>query len=228
MIWGAFCSMASSIGSAIGSAFSSAASVITSACSNIISVAGNVIEKGIEAFHSFANTIETVLQAVGVIPPQEKIEDLGDRAHQAERAGISPDNFPEFDEYMAAIRAFKLDPEQSKAVDPMVKLTVGLGVASRILEHKLDAPDGSGVELMGLVAQNPEYLTVDRMVSILSKTSDIASVVEYFNGRLEPQQSLSTEKVLVEAEKSLSPNKDERTIYAELDSASRTAQNLDH
>ena len=103
-----------------------------------------------------------------------------------------------------------------------------MGVASRILEHKLDAPDGSGVELMGLVAQNPEYLTADRMVSILSKTSDIASVVEYFNGRLEPQQSLSTEKVLVEAEKSLSPNKDERTIYAELDSASRTTQNLDH
>lgn len=77
MIWGAICSVASSIGGAICSAVSSIGSGLTSFVSNIAPTLANIIDaiKPIaKAIGEFANAF---LQGLDILKPDEKLEDIG-------------------------------------------------------------------------------------------------------------------------------------------------------
>lgn len=210
----------SSIGSAISSGFSSFCSAVGGALSSALAIVSPMLALGIEAIKAVATIAHTVLTELGIIQPEEKVDDIGDRVQQASEAGIKPENYEKFDEYVTAIRGFELDPEKSKKTSESEKLLTGLSFASLALEDKFKGSDAGNLSnLWLLVAKNPDFFTGDRISSILSATTDIKSIKDYFDGKLTSSGADIIEQKLFDAEKSLSPEKTDNAIYADIDTA---------
>lgn len=60
--------------------------------------------------------IANIAKALAVKNPNENVDELGDRVIQADEAGIHPENFEKYDDYMKAISEFEVDPERSKEI----------------------------------------------------------------------------------------------------------------
>lgn len=203
------CSFVSGVCSAIGGAISAAVSTISPA-----------LGFGLEVIKVVANVAQTVLTVLGILKPEERIEELGDKVQQASEVGITPEKYEKFDDYVQAIRNFELDPEKSKKTTELEKTAVGLGFASLTLEEKYKGSDANNLaNLWNLVAKNPDYFTSDRILSILPITQDMKSISDYFESKLDTRDALAIEKKLFDADKSLSPDKSDETIYADLDAA---------
>lgn len=190
------CSVASSIGSAFSSAVSSIGRVLSSFAEVIAPVIGSIIEAlqpVAEAIGTFANAF---LQALGIIKPDERVEDLGDRALQAAEKGITMDQFENFDDYMAALRNFDLDPEKTAKRSHAEKLTAGLGVGTCGVEHKFNAEPGSLKDLWLLPMSNPVYFTPERMTSLLTTGRLGGDIFSYLEQKLSGGDARAIEKKL--------------------------------
>ena len=62
-----------------------------------------------------SKAIQAIGRALGIIKDKDQIEDLGDRALQAEEKGITPDKYSTFDEFKQALDNFELNPDKTKA-----------------------------------------------------------------------------------------------------------------
>lgn len=215
MIWGAICSFVSSVGSAISTAVSGIGSALSSFASTIGPVLGNIIDalKPIaEAIGNFANTF---LQALGILKPDEQVEDLGERALQAAEADVILDRFDDFDSYMDALRKFELDPEVAAKRNPAEKLVAGLAVGTIGVEDKFDAERGSLNGLWLLPIANPDYFTPERMQNLVAAGRLGADVYDYLEQRLSGGNSSRFEKSLGAGMNET----DVGTLYDALDSA---------
>ncbi|MEC6830370.1 hypothetical protein VXS06_01155 [Photobacterium toruni] len=218
----------------LSSSFSAACSVVTSVCSAAVSVcssigrsigniASNIAPKlmMIVGPTSKLNTLlavaDAVIQMYSILKPDEKIQDIGDKAIQASEEGISMDKFDDFDEYMASLRNFEIDPERSEKIDELTKQLAGIAVVTQGLADKLNIDGATLGNVWTLPALNPQVFTPERIKAILDNTSNITNVVRYFEKDLTPQIARSTEKELVAAEKQLSPEKLDVDIYKLLD-----------
>jgi hypothetical protein len=216
-----------SISSAITSAVSSIGPAVSSFCANVLPRIAPILKQGLEILSTVCRIAEILMHVFNVFKPEDTVEDIGDRAIQAsEKESITPDKFDDFDDYMEAIRNFELDPQRSAEISHEAKIVAGLAIGSKGLDEKLFVNDGTMANLWVLAASNPDYFNAERLEAILGKTVDITSIMQYFEGKLGPADTLETEKNLVDVEKSISPNKDEKTIYSELDAASRAVQEL--
>ncbi|MDZ7855049.1 hypothetical protein [Sphaerotilus sp.] len=169
-----------------------------------------------------------MLKIFGVFEEDDDVEDMGDRAIQAGEAGIKPEKFDTYDEYMAEIRNFKLDPERSAELSSVEKLAAGLGIGAVGLEKKLDAPEGSMGVLWLLAASNPAFFTADRLVHLVKSGADLLQVASFFDGKLGPADAVSTRQTLMGVERDFSPGKSDEAIYAELNVAKTAVRNLEH
>ena len=214
----------SSIGSAISSGFSAVCSGIGSACSaigrgvssfcsTVLPAIGNL---AVDAIRGIGNTVGDIARALGIFKPDEKPEDVGDRALHAADDGIQPESFDKFDEYMDAIRNFDIDPVKSQKFTPEQKSVAGMAIAVRGMEGKYKLPVGALNELPILVSRDPEYFSADRMTSILATTRDIPTIIEYFDNKLGRTDKTTVESVLVQAEQSRNPEKSFEDIKNEI------------
>lgn len=210
----------SSLGSAISGAFSSACSAIGGALSSALSVISPMLSVALEVVKVVVSVAHSVMMELGLLEPEDDLEDMGNRMLQAGEAGITPENYEKFDDYVQAIRNFDLDPEKSKKTSETEKLVAGLGFATLSLEDKFKGSDaGNLANLWLLVAKNPDFFNSDRISSILSTTTDIKSIKDYFDGKLTASETETIEKTLLTAEKSLSPDKSDNAIYADVNNA---------
>lgn len=220
--------------STISSGFSTACSAVASVCSTAVSVCGSIGRSVGNIVSNIApklmmivgptsklNTLlivaDAVVQLYSILKPDEKIQDIGDKAIQASEEGISMDKFDDFDEYMASLRTFEIDPERSEKIDELTKQLAGIAVVTQGLAEKLNIDGATLGNLWTLPALNSQVFTPERIKVILDNTSNIANVVRYFEKDLTPQIARSTEKELVAAEKQLSPEKSDADIYKLLD-----------
>ena len=174
-----------------------------------------------------ASIASNIFQVFGIFKQDEKVDEMGDRVLQAGEQGIEPKDFSDHEAYMDKLREFKLDPEKSEQFTPLEKVAAGLAVGGTGIEKKLDIQEGAVAVIWPLVAANPEYFNPQRLQALIEKSGDISAVMKYFSGSLGATEASNTEKTLVGVEKSLSPNKDEKTIFQELDAASNAVQALD-
>lgn len=192
MVLGALASAGAAISSAvatIGTAVSSFAATIAPTLGSILTT----LKTYAEPLAKFANTF---LQLLGIFKPDEKVEDIGDRAMQAADKGITPDKFEKFDEYMSALRKFELDPEQSARNSSTAKLVAGLGISTVGIEDKFNAQRGSLNSLWLLPLANPSYFTPERMQSIVSAGRLSADIFSYLEKKLSDGESRNFEKSL--------------------------------
>lgn len=219
MVFGIFASVASTVVSAV----SSIGTAVSGFCASVLPKIVPTLESVGSVIRGVANA---VLQILGIFKPGEDVEEVGDRAIQAGQAGIKPEKFDTFEEYMEEIRNFKLDPEKSTTLSSVEKLAAGLAVGATGLERKFDAPEGSMGPLWLLAASNPDYFTADRLVNIVRHGGDMGTVVRFFEGRLGPADAVATRQTLVGLERELSPGKGDDVINSELNSAKEAVRQL--
>ncbi len=223
---GFVCSVASATVAAVGSAISTIGPAVSSFCTNVLPRLAPFIEKGLEALQVVGKIAQALLQIVGIFKPKEDIQDMGDRAMQAAEKGTRPENFDKFDDYLESIRNMELDPEKSQKSTAEQKIAAGLAIGAKGLEEKFNAPEGSMGNLWVLAAAAPAFFNEHRLESIIKSTTDIATVMRYFDGKLDLSEARSMGKTLVDAERTLSPGKIEEAIRTELRDAQEAVRNL--
>lgn len=206
-------SLIASIGGAIASAVSTLGPAVSSFCTTVLP---RIVPMLDQVGHVLKTVANVVLGVLGIFRPGEDVEDMGDRAMQAAEQGIRPEKFDSFDEYMAEIRNFQLDPEKSASRSSDEKLMAGLAVGATGMEKKLAAPEGSLGPVWLMAATNPAYFTADRLVSILQTGSQVLNIMRYFEGKLGPADAVNARDAMMDVERKRSPEKSDTELYEEI------------
>lgn len=103
--------------------------VVVSSVKAIATTVG-LAKLSIDGLKEIAGIIKQIGIALGIIKEDTNLEELGDKALQAEQEGIKPENFKTYDEYVRKIETFELDPEKSKKLSPEEKNRRGIEVMS--------------------------------------------------------------------------------------------------
>lgn len=214
-----------SIGSAVVSAVSSIGPAVSSFCATVLPKIAPLLNQVGEIVKTVANVVLSVL---GIFKSGEDVEDMGDRALQAAEQGIKPEKYDTFDEYMAEIRNFQLDPEKSSNHSGAEKIAAGLAIGAIGMEKKFNAPEGSLGSIWLLAASNPAYFTAERLIDIAKSGSNVVSILRYFEGKLGPADAVSARETLVGMEKQRFPEKNKEAILTELNMAKDAVRNLDN
>jgi hypothetical protein len=212
-------STVASVVAAITPVIASIGPAVATFCTTVLPKIVPVLIGSLEKLNTFVNVVQAVLQIMEIFRPGEQLKDIGDRAIQASRQDIKPENFDSFDAYMKEIRAFELDPAQTDKITDADKYAAGLAVGAQGMDEKFNVREGTMANLWPLVANNPEYFTSTRLTTLLNSTTDVISLLKYFEGRLAPAAAAETEGKIVAAEKAMTPEKTEEAIFAQLDAA---------
>lgn len=206
--------------SGIGSALSSFATGVGAVIGNIVSALAPVAS----AVGKFANAF---LQGLGFLKPDESAEELGERALQAAEQGINIDQFDDFDDYMAKLRDFKLDPDVSARRSIADKLVAGLGVGTVGVEDKFNVERGSLNGMWLLPMTNPGYFTPERMRDMVSTGRLGGDVFSYLENKLSGAEARSFEKSLeINPDGTPMDPKGQDNLYEALDNARESWANI--
>jgi hypothetical protein len=220
MVWNAIISTIGSIGSAVASAVSTIGSAISSFASSIGPVLGSVIDALKPVAEALGRFVNAFLQGLGILQPNEKVEDIGERALQAAGKGITIDKFDNFDDYMDALRKFEVDPDIAAKRSPAEKLVAGIGVGTIGVEDKFHAERGSLNGMWLLPLTNPEYFTSERMQSLVSTGRLGGDIYAYLEKRLSGGEARGIEKSLeVGADGKPMNEAEQDKLYGALDAA---------
>lgn len=218
LIAAAFSAVASVV-AAVTPVIASIGPAVASFCTTVLPKVVPVLIGGLEKLNTFVGVVQAVLQVMQIFRPGDQLKDIGDRSIQAARQDIKPENFDSFEAYMDEIRAFELDPAESKQITDAEKYAAGLAIGAQGLDEKFNVREGTMAHLWPLVANNPEYFNSTRLTSLLKSTTDVISLLKYFEGNLGPAAAAETEGKIVAAEKAMAPEKTEEAIYVQLDAA---------
>ncbi len=105
-----------SIATSIGSAISSCASSLSSAVASIIDIGRTKIEfkvKFSEIIDAIVGVISAIGRALGLIKPEENMQELGEKALQADEEGHNLEEFDnDYERYKAYIDGYKIDEKK--------------------------------------------------------------------------------------------------------------------
>ena len=188
--------------------------ILISAVSEVLSVAAKVVTTALQVVGTniidFAKILEGFFKAAGLLDETESVENLGDRAIQAEEAGeLDPEQFDSYEEYMKKVREFELDEERSKTITPEQKMEKGVELMTQLAVARYGEETGAG--LVTMAAEHREYFSDGDKLSEIGKLTkdgeaEVADIVNYVGGR--PQ---STERddaafdALLRVEKNTAP-----------------------
>lgn len=104
------------------------------------------------------NIIIGIVKGLGIVQPEENATDLGDKALQAEEAGITPENYDSYEEYLKAVEKFETNPKRSAKIDENEKLQKGAEIITATLIENADS----------IRNKNVEYILKDRLKAKIS------------------------------------------------------------
>ena len=206
---------------------SSALSFVGSVCSAVVGGVAAVVGGGVTALagavgvalkvtgllDTVVKIVDVIGRALGIWGEKETTEEMGDRALQAQEAGIRPENFETYDQYLKEIRGIELDPEKSKKHTTAEKIMAGMGVCYWGLDDKYGK--GSG-DLITHIVKDHEYFNEKRLGAYLDGVRSVADVARYFSGKLNPDDTNRVCDDLMGVEKQLNPEKSDADIYRDL------------
>lgn len=120
----------------------------------IIQTVGAVLKIIETVIQVLAPVIQKIGQSLGLIDEGEKSEDLGGRALNAEDAGIRPEEFGSFEEYLQEVKKFP--PETDKPIEDRLKK--GAELVLGVLAEKYP---GLETEVFATLKDLPELTTVN-------------------------------------------------------------------
>ena len=200
------------------------AGVVSAALS--ITKAVSVIGLAIEGLKVVANALVNIGKALGLIRQDIEPEELGDKAIQAEEAGIRPENYRTYEEYVKEIEQFEVDPEKSKQISEEAKQYKALELSAGLLAEKI--PEADILSLM-ITAQTPNVLSPEKMAAMIEILKE-KNGVETFNSMVgflnntekNPAKAEMGLHGLINIEKTLNPSMNSGdALRAVLDSAEK-------
>ena len=192
--------IAGTIGAAAASFLSTAATTIgalAGAAGNLLKLAGPLLGK-------VGDVIQVVGGLLGVLKPNENIEELGAKALDADK---KPEDFDSNAEYIDYLRnEIKLDKEKfDKATDgeKMARTAVGASVVAKGIEEKkgFDIPTTFWVKVAEQALKGKE---INALIDTF-KEDKLKSYVGYSEGKLNYKDEMKTGDKLVEMYKELEP-----------------------
>ena len=157
-------------------------------------------------------------KSLGLVNEKENIGDLGDKAIQAEEAGIKPEEYETFQDYVNAIESFSVDENKSISIGDERKHTKGLEILTCLLIEKL--PKAPIVDLIALVSAYPKLFTLNAIVKLGKIVSNDPSIIEvvvkYMKGELNNDELIKKAlDVIGLMLKEENPNISEEEVYKE-------------
>lgn len=186
----AVCNTVSTVGSAVASFANSIKPVLGPVLTTLAQL---VPHPAVKAVANFANAL---LHVLAIFHPEETIQNMGERALQAAEQDITLDKFDNFDEYMAALRNFDLDPELAEKYSPVEKFVAGLGIATVGIEDKFNAEPGSLNDVWLLPLTNSEYFTPELIKSLLENGKLVGDVSAYLDKSMNGEEASEFRKNL--------------------------------
>lgn len=181
----------------------------------VISVAVKVVsiigELGIalKGLGLIGKVLLSIAKALGLIEDKDvEVEELGDKALQAEIEGIKPENYKTYQEYLKVIQDFELDPKKSKKWTERERIEKGIEITSALLVEKY-GPDIQ--ELILEVVKNPEFFNSQRLKEYIQVVEDenvgYSEISDYLDGNIRNFEHKSkVNDVMLEVEKRINPN----------------------
>lgn len=206
----------SSYGSVIVSTVSKLGSAISSGISWAVGKMGDLLARIPEVLPKVSSFLSGLFQFLDFIAPNQKAEDLGERALQAREAGITLDNSKDFVAYMDKLRNFEIDPEKSAKRPQTEKLCAAMAVGATGIEHKFNLPGQLAGSLYLLPLVNERFFTPERVGRMLSVQGLVQDVFAYLDKKLTPDEGLEMAKQLHALEKRFDATADLAALRAEL------------
>ena len=162
----------------------------------------------VEGLKALGNVLTVIGKALGLIKPETQVDELGDKALQAEEAGITPDKFETYSAYVRAIDGFQVDPERSKKISLEEKVEKGIELTIGIAKERFpEISTETFTKFSNNIKKHPTVFTENSM-QILAKEMEsdsncIENVVGYLDhteknqDRLEGAESILTEMIKV-------------------------------
>ena len=184
--------------------------LIAGALSTACKIAATVIKISgvLEVVKIVGRALCEIGQALGILPPDKSMEDIGDQVSQAEAAGITPDKYSSFEDYKKDIENFEVDPEKSKTLTTKDKIQKGLEYEA--LGFTLKYPGLPVEEIFKSVAQHYNYFTPERSKALAPYLSEnvelIGDIANYMSGKEKDLDKIdSVFDVLTNIEKQVQP-----------------------
>lgn len=183
-----------------------------------VSKALAVVGLAVQGLKVVGNAIVSIAKALGIIKPERDIEEIGDRALQAEEKGMTPDKYASYEAWVKAIEEddWGYDPEKNKDMEPEKKIGKGVEVSSAVIMEKF--PDLPIKDFFTVTSNNVDFFTVERMEEIgkLANTDvdSFAKVVNYVTGAAKDHTSIdSATDIMMDIEKVIEPDITEDNAY---------------
>lgn len=181
--------------------FTSIANAVSAFIPKLLEIVGkNLIQ--------IVNIVIGIVKGLGIVSPEENATDLGDKALQAEEAGIKPENYDSYEEYLKAVEKFETNPERSTEIKEDDKLQKSAEViTATLIERYGDAVTA----LFAMIAKNPTYFE-QRMpfFTEMQKTdsSTFADITRYMSGKeTDINKADTTLEKIFDVEKKVEPDK---------------------
>lgn len=160
-----------------------------------------------------ASIITNIGQALHLLKPDEKVEDLGDRALQGEETGIKNENYTKCEDYLSALRELRLDPEKSNSFSLEDKMIAGTAILYRGMEEQFKI--GSGSLLLDAMKSPDSFNNIDKLDQAFEHLGK-QEVLDYFNPKTDIDTKQDIELAFLKMEKELNPEVDMSEVLTEL------------
>lgn len=224
----------SSIGSALGNFCEGALRIGGAIATSVASVAP-VLAPLIAKMHPVVRAVVSVLTVVGhvlnILNPNEKVEELGDRALQAAEQDetLVPESFSDYDDYLKEIRSIELDPEKTeKNLKDGSAVLTGIATLATAIEKGNNLREGSSADLLKVVIADPEFFGPERLKNLITENVDFGTIVKYIDGKLGIAETDALYDKLFSIEKSNNPTTErgqfEDALYGVKAKAAKTVE----
>ncbi len=181
-----------------------------------------VVGLAVEGLKTIGSAISGIAKALGIVKPERKVEDLGDRAMQAEENGMSPEDYQDYQAWVKAIEEddWGYDPEKNKDMPIEKKILKGVEVSSAVVMEKF--PEFPNIaDFLTVNEKNVDFFTIERMDEIgkIAETDRDAfgNIVNYVTGTEKDHMIIdATTDVMMDMEKRLSPNMSDADAYTKV------------
>lgn len=165
---------------------------------------------------TIGNILVTLGKALGLIKPDIKVSELGDKALQS---GYNPEDYDSYLEYVNAVENYNLDPEKSNLTTEEDKLTKAMELAVGVTIEKYENLPVQ--EFCIAVGENIKYFTETKIKEIGKliqlDESNISRILNYINGtERDSKQIQRVVDTLMEVEKISNPEISEKEAYKDI------------
>ena len=165
---------------------------------------------------TIGNILVTLGKALGLIKPDIKVSELGDKALQS---GYNPEDYDSYLEYVNAVENYNLDPEKSNLTTEEDKLKKAMELAVVVTIEKYENLPVQ--EFCIAVGENIKYFTETKIKEIGKliqlDESNISRILNYINGtERDSKQIQRVVDTLMEVEKISNPEISEKEAYKDI------------